>query len=94
MSIDIKLRAAQISKVVQSGGFFGIWSAILGKVPSVNVAVPLTGDISPGLVSNLTSYAIYKFVRKVSRKGAVRAGKRFNLSISNKDMNDIIRIKK
>ena len=32
-----------------------------------------------------------KFERKVSEKGAVRAGKRFTLFISNEDMNDIIK---
>ena len=38
-------------------------------------------------MSNLTSSAINKFDTKISRKGAVRAGKIF---ISNMDMNDII----
>ena len=46
----------------------------------------------PGLVSNLTSNAINKFERKISGKGAVRAGKGFYLFIPNKDMNDIIKI--
>ena len=51
------------------------------------------GDVDKR-IPDWTSYVIHKFDRKVSRKGAVRVGKRFNLSISNKDMNDIIRIKK
>ena len=34
------------------------------------------------------------FERKISGKGAVRAGKGFTLCISNKNMNDIIKIKK
>ena len=33
-----------------------------------------------------------KFQRKISGKGAVKAGKRFILFISNEDMNDIIKI--
>ena len=49
-------------------------------------------DNLPGLVSNLTSSAITKFDRKISGKGAVRAGKGFTLFISNEDMNYIIKI--
>ena len=44
------------------------------------------------LVSNLTSNVIYKFERKVSEKGAVRAGKWFTLFVLNGYMNDIIKI--
>ena len=39
-----------------------------------NIAVPLARDNLPGLVSNLTSNAINKFERKISEKGAFRAG--------------------
>ena len=31
MSTDIKLSKAQISKIIQSGGFFGSWLANLRK---------------------------------------------------------------
>ena len=41
----------------------------------------------------VTSIAINKFEKK-SLKGAVKAGKRFNLFITNEDMNDIIKIMK
>ena len=51
-------------------------------------------DNLPGLVSNLTSNSINQFERKLSGKGAVRAGKGFTLPISNEDMNDIIKITK
>ena len=44
------------------------------------------------MISNLTSSAINKFDRKISRNGAVRAGKGFILFISNEDMNEIIKI--
>ena len=57
-----------------------------------NVAIPLARDNLPGLVSNLISSAINKFDRKISTKGAVRAGKGFTLFISDEDMNDIIKI--
>ena len=46
----------------------------------------------PGLVNNSNSYVIDKVERKVSGKGAVRAGKGFTLFVSNEDMNDIIKI--
>ena len=49
-------------------------------------------DNLPGLVSNLTPSAINKFERKISGKGAFRAGKGFTLFISDEDMNDIIKI--
>ena len=54
--------------------------------------IPLVRDNLPGLVSNLTSSAINKFDRKISGRGAVRAGKRFTLFISNEDMNDTNKI--
>ena len=43
-------------------------------------------------MSNLNSNAINKFERKISRKGALRAGKGFTLFISDEDMNDIVKI--
>ena len=59
---------------------------------TANVVIPLARNNLPGFVSNLTSNAIDKFDRKISGKGAVRAGKGFTLFISNEDMNDIIKI--
>ena len=44
------------------------------------------------MASNTTSKVIHKLGRKVSGKGAVRVGKGFTLFISNKDINDIIKI--
>ena len=46
----------------------------------------------PRLLSNLASNAINKFERKISGKGAVKAGKRLALFISTEDMNDIMKI--
>ena len=46
----------------------------------------------PGLVSSLTSNAINKIERKISGKGVARARKGFTLILSNKDMNDIVKI--
>ena len=56
------------------------------------MAISLAKNNLPGLVSNLSSNEIKVFERKISRKGAVRAGKRFTILISNKGMNDIIKI--
>ena len=92
MSTDIKLCKAQISKVNQLGGSFRSWLSNLGNEALTNVAIPFVRDNLPGLVSNLTSSAINKFDRKISGKGAVRAGKRFTLFISNEDMNDTNKI--
>ena len=92
ISTNIKLSKAQITKIIQSGGSFGSWLGHLGKKPLPNIAIPLARDNLPGLVSNLTSNAINKFERKISGKGAVRAGKGFNLFISNEGINYIIKI--
>ena len=71
MSTDMKLSKAQISKVIQSGS----WLGNLGKKSLTNIVILLARDNLLGLVSNLTSNAINTFERKVSGKGAVRAGK-------------------
>ena len=75
----------------QSGRSFGSWLGNLGKESLTNIIIPLVRGNLPGLVSNLTSNAIYKFKRKISGKGAVRAGKGFGLFISNEDINDFIK---
>ena len=56
------------------------------------MAISLAKNNLPGLVSNLSSNEIKVFERKISRKGAVRAGKIFTILILNKGMNDIIKI--
>ena len=49
------------------------------------VAAPFAEDVLPGLVKNVASNAasnvINKFERRISRKGAVRGGRRFTLLI-------------
>ena len=77
MSTDIKLSKAQIYKVTQSVGSFGSWLGSLVNKALTNIAISLARDSLPGLVCNLTSNAINRFDRKISGKGAVRAGKRF-----------------
>ena len=92
MSTDIKLSKVQISKIIQSGGYFGSWLDNSGKKALTNIVIFLDRDNLPGLVSNLTSNAINKFERKINGKGAVSSGKGFALFISNENMNDIIKI--
>ena len=55
-------------------------------------SISLVRNKLPQLVRNSASNAINKFERKISGKGAVIAGKRFTLFISNEDMNDIVKI--
>ena len=69
--------------MIQSGRSFGSWLGNLGKKALKNISIPLARDNLPRLVSNLTSNVINKFERKISGKGAVRAGKGFSLFISN-----------
>ena len=90
VSTDIKLSKAQISKIIQSGGSFGSWLANFEKKTLTNVAIPLARDNLSRLVSNLISNTITNFERKISGKGAVRAGKAFTLFILN-DINNIIK---
>ena len=92
MSTDIKFSKAQLPKMIQTGVFLRHMLSNLSKKALANVAMPLARDNLLGLVSNLTSNVFNKFETKISGKGAVRAGKRFNLFILNEDMNDIINI--
>ena len=66
----------------------------LGEEMLTKFVVLLAGDVLPLLVIKATSFVIDKLERKRSLWGALRAGKRFTLFISNKDMNDVIRIVK
>ena len=52
MPTDIKLSKAQISKIIQSGGFLWGMLGSLGKALGKEI---LTKDILPGLVSSLAS---------------------------------------
>ena len=64
----------------------------LGKEALTIVAIPLSTNNLPGLVSNLASNAINTFERKISGQRAVKAGKELTLFISNEDMNVFIKI--
>ena len=92
MSTYMKLSKTQISKLIQSGGFFASRLKNLGNKALTNVAIPSDRDSLLGLASNLTSNSINTFEGKISGKGAVRSKKGFTLFTSTEDMSDIIKI--
>ena len=92
MLTDTKLSKAQLSKIIQSGGFLPNMLDNLGKNVITDLAIPLASHNLHGLVSNLALNTVNKFDRKASRKGVVRTEKEFILFNSNEDMNDIIKI--
>ena len=76
--------------MIQSGGFLRNMLGNFGKKVTTDLATPLSRDNLIRLVGNLASNTTNKFQRKISRKGAVRAGKRFTSFTSSEDMSDII----
>ena len=81
-----------MSRIFQSGGLLGKTLGDLGKKALLDISVPLAKDVFPKLATKATLSILDKSVRKVSGKGAVRAGKGFTLFISNKNMDDISKI--
>ena len=75
METDIKLGKTYIFKIIQLRISSDSWLGNFEKKALTDIAISLARDILPGLVSNLTSTSISKFKRKISRKGALRAGK-------------------
>ena len=88
MSTNVKLSKAQISKMIQSGGFLG---SLLSKIagPLMKVAVPLAQYILAPLVLKAAASAIdARIQKKIHGSGTT------TLLISNKEMNDIMKIVK
>ena len=86
MSTNVKLPKAQISKMIQSGGFLG---SLLSKIagPLMKVAVPLAKYILAPLVLKAAASAIdARIQKKIHGSGTT------TLLISNKEMNDIMKI--
>ena len=87
-SIDIKLSKAQLSKMIQSGGFLG---NLLGKLagPLMKVAMPLAKNVlTPlGLFAAMSAFD-GSIKKKMLGSGAT------TLIISNDEMNDILKIVK
>ena len=86
MSTDLKLSKAQISKIIQSGGFLG---SLLSKLagPLMKVAVPLAKNIlAPLGITAATSVIDEGIQKKIHGSGTT------TLITSNKEMNDIMKI--
>ena len=86
MSTDIKLSKAQISKIIQSGGFLG---SLLSKLadPSMKVAVPLGKNILAPLGIPAAASANDTRIQKKIHGSATTT-----LIISNEEINDIMKI--
>ena len=86
MSTDIKLYKTQISKIIQFGGFLGsLLSKIAGAL--MKVAVPLTKNtLAPLGITAAASAVDAGIQKKIYSSGTT------TLVISNKEMNDIIKI--
>ena len=83
MSTDLKISKAQISKIIQSGGFLG---SLLSKLagPLMKLAAPLAILASLGITA--AASAIDAGIKKKHGSGTT------TLIISNKEMNDIMKI--
>ena len=86
MSTDIKLRKAQISKIIQSEGFLG---SLLSKLagPLMKVAVPVAKKVLAhlGLTAGMSAVDA-EIQKKIHGSGAT------TLIISNEEMNDTMKI--
>ena len=86
MSTDIKLSKAQISKIIQSGGFSGSFlSKIAGSL--MKVPVPLAKNIFAPLGITAAASAIDAGIQK-----KIHGSWTTTLIISNKELNDIVKI--
>ena len=86
MSTDLKLSKAQISKIIQSGGFLG---SLLSKLadPLMKVAIPLAKNVLAPLGITAAASAIDAGIQtKMHGSGTT------TLIISNEEMNDIMKI--
>ena len=85
MSIDIKLSKAQISKIIQSGGFL---RPLLSKLegPLMKVAVPLAKNILAPLGITAAASTIDAGIQEKIHVPET------TLIISNEEMNDIMKI--
>ena len=86
MSTDIKLSKAQISKIIQSGGFLGL---LLSKLagPLMKVAIPLAKNVFAPLGITAAVSAIDAGIQK-----KIHGSGTTTLIISNEEMNDIMKI--
>ena len=86
---DLKLSKAQISKIIQSGGFLG---SLLSKLagPLMKVAIPFTKNVLASLVITAAALAMDAGIQKKKKNGSGTT----TLIISNEEMNNIMKIVK
>ena len=86
MSTDLKLSKAQISKIIQSGGFLG---SLLSKLagPLLKVAIPLAKNVLAPLGITAAASAIDAGIQK-----KIHGSGTTTLMILNEEMNDIMKI--
>ena len=75
MSMDIKFRKAQLSKIIQSDGFLanmidnlGNLGKRVGKEALTNLVIPLAKDDLAGLVSSIATNAASNVINKFQKK--------------------------
>ena len=86
MSTDLKLSKAPVSKITQSGGFL---ASLLSKLadPLMKVAIPLVKNVLAPLGITAAASAV-----DAGTKKKIHGSGNTTLIISNKEMNDIIKI--
>ena len=86
MSTDLTLSKAQISKIIQSGGFLG---SLLSKLagPLMKVAIPLAKNVLAPLGITAAASAIDAGIQK-----KIHGSGTTTLMISNKEVNDMMKI--
>ena len=86
MSTDLKFSKAQISKIIQSGGFLG---SLLSKLagPLMKVAIPLPKNVLAPVGITAAASAIDAVTQK-----KIHGSGTTTLIISNEEMNDVMKI--
>ena len=86
MSTDLTLSKAQISKIIQSGGFLG---SLLSKLagPLMKVAIPLAKNVLAPLGITAAASAIDAGIQK-----KIHGSGTTTLMISNKEVNDMMKV--
>ena len=95
--MDVKLINAQLSKIIQLGGFIGNNKDKVDRKAVIKVAVNLAKNIFQQLATRETLSVFDNFEKnawKWSGARPVRSGKKFALLIWHKDMDQTIRIKR